>query len=106
MQLGKIRVSANSVPDSNSVKIEIELQCSVDIWREGLEKVNQPSEITKEEIKEISQSITLSPSMKLLLSQTLIESMGGRLEILDVSPNDSQDAWTRIILICQAATRG
>jgi signal transduction histidine kinase len=103
MEEGRITVRANSVTKSNSVKIEIDLQCSVNIWQEGIDKANRQSEITKEEIKELSQEINLSPAMKLLLSQTLMETMGGHLEVLDVSSEDSQDSCTRIVITCQQA---
>ena len=53
------------------------------------------------EIREFLQEIGLSANMKLLLSQTLLETMGGSLELLDIGYLNQQQPLTRIILTCK-----
>jgi nitrogen-specific signal transduction histidine kinase len=99
-QGGKITVTTNCEPQTNEIKIEIELQCPASFWQENsdiMPSINKPS---KDEIKKLIQEINLSPGMRLLLSQTLIETMGGRLELVDLSPS-----ITQIIISCQKSTK-
>lgn len=112
MEEGKIAVTASS-SDSDWIEIAIDFQCPATIWQErvntdeGVEIIaeadlvaRQPQN-TKKKIKELSQEITLSPAMKLLLSQTLLETMGGHLEMLESPSTKQDDPWTRLLLFCQ-----
>lgn len=110
MEEGKIAVTASSSSDSDWIEIAIDFQCPANIWNEQVDKddeveiisqhnpVNQKSPNTKQEIKQLIQEITLSPPMKLLLSQTLLETMGGHLEMLELPSANKDDSWTRLLL--------
>ena len=106
MKEGTIKVAAHS--ESDAVKIEIDLECSIDIWQEEfadrqIENTFTPNSYTSAaEIRHFVQEINLSPHMKLLLSQTLLETMGGSLELLDLSTQNSKEPLTRFVLLCQS----
>ena len=96
MEIGKIQVSAHSPEGSDSVQIVIDLQCPASIWSESADLLEQIPEPRPEAVKSFSQKLELSPKMKLLLSQTLLEVMQGRLEMLDVSPEGARESLTRL----------
>lgn len=101
MKEGSIKVNAFDDEDLDAVKIEINLQCSAVGWQEEAEPFDPPANSSPEEIRQLLQEINLSPKMKLLLSQTLLETMGGSLELLSLDSQDSTESLTRLVLICQ-----
>ena len=103
MEEGRIKVVASSNPESDVVKIEIELQCSANVWQETNKSIEPDSNSSPEDISQLLQEISLSPRMKLLLSQTLLETMGGNLELLDFSKNNNSESLTKFILNCKKA---
>jgi signal transduction histidine kinase len=110
MTEGKIKVSPAyldlktvNASQSPSIKIGIDFQCSASLWQENREPIEPNADSTLEEIRQLLQEIGLSPSMKLLLSQTLLETMGGSLELLDLSHQNNGELLTRITLICKKA---
>jgi signal transduction histidine kinase len=117
MEEGKIAVTASSSSDSDWIEIAIDFQCPATIWQEKVNTderaeiiseqnlVNQKSQNNKNKIKELIQEITLSPAMKLLLSQTLLETMGGHLEMLELPSANQDDPWTRSLLFCQKSSQ-
>ncbi len=105
MQEGVIKVRAFA--ESNSTKIEIDLDCSAVTWQSDPNSQTQniftpDANGSLEEIRQVLQEISLSPNMKLLLSQTLLETMGGSLELLDLSQENNNKPLTRFILTCKA----
>jgi hypothetical protein len=116
MEEGKIALAASSSSDSDWIEIAIDFQCPAIIWQEQVntdeqveiiseqDLVERQSQNTKKKIKELIQEITLSPAMKLLLSQTLLETMGGYLEMLELPCADRDDPWTRLLLFCQKSS--
>ena len=101
MNEGTIQVTADSLPESDINRIIIELDCPPEVWQEGVNSDEQTSKIDLNKIKEFSQDITLSPGMKLLLSQTLLQTMGGSLEISALPSEDTQTSRTKLILSCK-----
>lgn len=112
MEEGKIAVTASS-SNSDWIEIAIDFQCPATIWKEEVNTedreeiiseqnlVARQSQNTKKKVKELIQAITLSPAMKLLLSQTLLETMGGHLQMSELPSEDRDDPWTRFLLFCQ-----
>ena len=100
MNIGTIQLSTADIT-SDTVSIEIDLECPVALWHE--QKTIEPNLDSSNvaEMRQFLQEIGLSPHMKLLLSQTLLETMGGRLELLDLSHQNNQQPLTRIVLTCQ-----
>ena len=100
MKTGKIKLSTNQ-PESDTVTFEIDLDCPIALWQE--QEITEPDFDGKDlaEIRQFLQDISLSASMKLLLSKTLLETMGGSLEILDCTYQNEGQPLTRIILTCK-----
>lgn len=99
MKDGTIKLATTQVV-SDTVTLEISLDCPITLWQEQ-EKIEPNFEgKNPTEIRQLLQEIGLSTHMKLLLSQTLLETMGGTLELLGCSDADQQPL-TRIILICK-----
>lgn len=90
MNEGKITVVSNCAPQFNQIKIEIKFDCPAQIWQNNNEINPTINKLSRDEIKKLIQEINLSPGMRLLLSQTLVETMDGRLEFLSLSPEITQ----------------
>ena len=100
MKSGKIKLSSTKVT-ADTVTVEIDLDCATALWQES-NKVEPNFEANDiEAIREYLQQIGLSANMKLLLSQTLLETMGGQLELLDLSEQNDGRPLTKIILNCK-----
>ncbi len=100
MDTGNIKVSTADV-SLDTVTIEIDLECPTELWYE--QKTSEPNLESSDlaDIRKLLQEISLSPNMKLLLSQTLLETMGGNLELLDLAPQNNQLPLTRVVLTCK-----
>ncbi len=106
MTEGVIKVKASG--EINFVTIEIDLECPTDTWQGDSNSQTQntltpDADSSLEEIRQLVQEISLSPNMKLLLSKTLLETMGGNLELLDLSAQNGSEPLTRFILTCKQA---
>lgn len=100
METGTIKVSITDVT-SETIIVEIDLECPMALWY-GEETIEPNVNSTNlEELRQFLQKISLSSNMKLLLSQTLLETMGGSLEVLDLSHQNNHQPLTRMILTCK-----
>ena len=104
MKEGTIQVNADSLPDSNISRITIELDCPLEAWQEEINAYEQTSTIDLDKIKDFGQNFALSPGMKLLLSQTLLQTMGGSLEISSKYREDTKTPQTKLVLSCKQAS--
>jgi K+-sensing histidine kinase KdpD len=100
MKTGVIKLSTTKIT-TDTVTFEINLECPISLWQE--QEATEPNFEGKSlaEIRQFLQDISLSANMKLLLSKTLLETMGGSLEILDYTERNNQQPLTRIILTCK-----
>ncbi len=100
MKSGTIELSVVGVTTDN-VTLKIDLECPISLWQK--QEIVEPSfeEQDLERIRQYLQEINLSANMKLLLSQTMLETMGGNLEILDYSDQKDREPFTRMILTCK-----
>ena len=105
MKEGTIQVIADSHPESDIIRIVMELDCPLEVWQEGIHSSEQTSKIDLDKIKEFGNNITLSPGMKFLLSKTLLQTMGGNLEISALSSEETQTSRTKLILSCKKPSR-
>lgn len=101
MKEGVIQVTADFLPESGTNRIIIELDCPPEVWQEGINTDEQTSTIDLEQIRKFGQNIALSSGMKLLLSRTLLETMGGSLVLSNLDSADHQTSRTKIILSCK-----
>ncbi len=100
MKTGKIKLSTTEVM-ADSIRIEIDLDCPAAQWRESRTTEPDFNAPNLTEIRELLQEISLSANMKLLMSQSLLETMGGTLELLDLCDLNNQQPLTRIVLTCK-----
>ena len=100
MKSGKIKLSSPKVT-ADTVTVEIDLDCATGLWQESTTAEPNFEATDLKEIREYLQQIGLSANMKLLLSQTLLETMNGKLELLDLSEQNNGQPLTRIILNCR-----
>ena len=101
VESGKIKVSSSYNAEQNQIKIDIDFDCPARLWQEEKQLVEPTPSSNLEEIREFVQEIGLSAKMKLLLSQTLLETMGGSLEVIDSYSETRQEPLTRISITCQ-----
>jgi K+-sensing histidine kinase KdpD len=97
MTTGTIKLATTQVT-SEKIIIEIDIECPIALWqeRETVDPNFDSNDLT--EIRQYIQEISLSANMKLLLSQTLLETMGGSIELLDFSDQNNQKPLTRMVL--------
>jgi len=101
MKTGTIKLSMTEVT-VDSVKIEIDLECPTVLWQDAAPEPDfQTHDLA--EIRELLQGIGLSANMKMLMSKTLLETMGGSLELRDVYHSEEQPSRSKIILTCKKA---
>ena len=100
MKTGTIKLSV-AKETSKLLVIEIDLECPIALWqeREVVEASFESKDIAQ--IRQYLQEMSLSANMKLLLSQTLLETMGGSLQIFDCTEENNQESLTRIVLTCK-----
>ncbi|MCC5624425.1 sensor histidine kinase KdpD [Nostoc sp. CHAB 5715] len=78
MEEGSICISSSTVPTSNFVNIWLDVPTHAIPWSEPIDLIKSEDHLTQ-----IDQgNAALSPGMRLLINQTLVEVMGGKLEIL------------------------
>ena len=96
MKEGTINLMATA--EEEAINVEISFKCTHPLWQKEVEA--KKIEISKdiEKAKELVQSINLSPEMRLLLSQTLIETMGGSLTLSRLTVD--KQSITKIVLVC------
>ncbi len=90
---GKISLGYDPSIVDGLLKINLDLPCHYSIWSETVDLLEQLplSDISHDQIKSFSQQIDFSPGMKLMLSQTLLEAMGGTLVVEDQNLQSSVD---------------
>ncbi|WP_013321589.1 sensor histidine kinase [Gloeothece verrucosa] len=93
---GTIQILAQVNPESDRVIIYLNIPCSVELWQEDGQFPGIGSEPSLETVKNFSKTLEMSPTLKFLLAQTLIEMMQGQLEILPMSPENQSQRFTQI----------
>ncbi len=78
MEEGSIFISSSILPTSNLVHIWLDVPTHAIPWSESIDLIKSEDNLPQTD----QDNTTLSPGMKLLLNQTLVEVMGGKLEIL------------------------
>ncbi|OKH26030.1 hypothetical protein NIES593_02835 [Hydrococcus rivularis NIES-593] len=73
----------------------VDLDCPVNIWCEPIDLFQSTPETpsmpkpTLEETSFLAQNLQMSSGMKLWVAQTLLEAMGGKLEVLEISSSQA-----------------
>lgn len=100
IEQGAILVTTDSA-NSDKVVINIDIPCAVDIWQKPAELPQV--KVTKEEVKHLSERISFTPAMHLLLAQTAIAAMKGSLHLHEIPATDVANPSSRLQLICPKA---
>ncbi len=93
MDEGSINVSVHPAWESGYVQIWIDEQRPVIAWNESWDLLKHNFEENAE--KNIGDDFQLSPGMRLLMNQTLLGIMNGRLEVLTTPPNGEGSNFNR-----------
>ncbi|NJK50140.1 sensor histidine kinase [Candidatus Gracilibacteria bacterium] len=90
---GRICIVAHSSLEGQGC---IEIDCPVDIWQESLDLLANFSK-TNLEVKSTLKTLPeMSPAMRIQIAQTLLEAMGGSLQIAEASPDLTNDNSKRL----------
>jgi len=85
MESGRILVSAAGATESQEAQIWIDVESSTQIWSEMADSLDQ----TPETINKAGKTSEMSPGLNLLIAQTVVEVMQGRLELVAVSNDEA-----------------
>lgn len=97
---GSIQVSASCSPESEQVGIWIDIQSLTPIWSEAVDLLSTTPEMQAKP----SEMSEIPPGLNLIMVQTLVEVMQGRLELVAVPGEDSaSDAATESITRIQCS---
>ncbi len=94
---GSIKLSATCSPESKEVYIWLDVQCPTTAWSEVVDLLSTTPEMEKQP----GTTSEMSPGLTLLMVQTVIEVMQGRLEVLPLShveadTNSATESLTRL----------
>jgi signal transduction histidine kinase len=87
MQEGSIRVTTEAVLPSHEIHIYIEDDRPPSFWSEP---INLLQLLQANQANSVESTLLPSPGLSLLMNQTLMELMGGRLEVLAVPSSESE----------------
>ena len=100
---GTIVVATNLRASENLAEIVLDFPCSNELWQEEKSPLEM-AELTLESVKELSHKVAMSPGMKFILCQTLLEKMGGKLNLIDLSSENPSEPLTRLLLLIPLAS--
>ncbi|MCW5315182.1 sensor histidine kinase [Nostoc sp. KVJ3] len=93
MEEGSICISSSTIPTNNFVNIWLDVPTHAITWSEPIDLIESENHLGQI----YQKNAVLSPGMRLLVNQTLVEVMGGKLEILPSSiAQESHQDITRI----------
>ncbi|ACK66635.1 histidine kinase [Rippkaea orientalis PCC 8801] len=102
-QSGKITISTNLQQGKNYAQINLNFPNSFELWQ--AEKVSYDlTQVSLESIKAFSHQVDISPGLKFLLCQTLLEKMGGQLTLIDLSSSNDSKPLTQLVLLIPLAS--
>ncbi|MEH2164455.1 MAG: HAMP domain-containing sensor histidine kinase [Nostoc sp.] len=92
MEEGSICISSSTMPTNNFVNIWLDIPTHAVSWSEPIDLLKSDQQQIQ-----IDQKAAFSPGMRLLINQTLMEVMGGKLEILPSTiANKQHEEITRL----------
>ncbi|MDJ0601245.1 MAG: HAMP domain-containing sensor histidine kinase [Crocosphaera sp.] len=95
MDKGTITITSQLNERENIAKLLIHIPCSFQQWEKQQEDL-QTSNLTLASLKEWNNNLQLSPAMTFILCQTLLAKIGGKLTILDISPENEPATLTQL----------
>ncbi len=94
MTRGSIDIRTEIIPSQQQAQIAIAFPCSPLIWTDKNPGIPLLAEATLEQLAAFSRSLETSARMKFLLAEILILKMGGKLQVLDISPETEENSQT------------
>ncbi len=92
METGSIIIQAQPSSQIKGSEINLDVSTPLTVWQEPIDLINPPPIETKP-LRQVPQ---FSSGMKLMLSQTLLETLGGELQILELPPQSESQPLTRL----------
>ena len=97
MKEGSLKVETQVDSNAETVQIRICIQSPHQVWSEPVDLLEQESAPDTPNRESLPPTPRLSPGMKLLISQQLLEMMGGSLEVIPLaSSNDNEESITQL----------
>ena len=97
MKEGSLKVETQVDSNAETVQIRICIQSPHQVWSEPVDLLEQESAPDTPNRESLPPTPRLSPGMKLLISQQLLEMMGGSLEVIPLaSDNDDEETITQL----------
>ena len=97
MKEGSLKVETQVDSNAETVQIRICIQSPHQVWSEPVDLLEQESAPDTPNRESLPPTPRLSPGMKLLISQQLLEMMGGSLEVIPLaSGNDDEESITQL----------
>ncbi|MBD2481709.1 sensor histidine kinase KdpD [Planktothrix sp. FACHB-1365] len=91
MSEGSVKVSVHPSPETGFIHIWVEDQRPISAWSESWDLLKSTLEKDQTPINQM----TLSPGMRLLMNQTLLSLMNGRLEVLAIPSEGEESNFNR-----------
>ncbi|MGB5770405.1 MAG: HAMP domain-containing sensor histidine kinase [Crocosphaera sp.] len=95
MNIGTITISTKVNELESIAQILINVPCSIKQWETEQQEL-ETSNLSLTSLQEWNHNLCLSPAMTFILCQTLLEKMGGTLNILDISPQNETETLTKL----------
>ena len=97
MKEGSLKIDTQVDSNAKTVQIRICIQSPHQVWSEPVDLLEQESATDAINRESLPPTPQLSPGMKLLISQQLLEMMGGSLEVIPLaSGNDDEESITQL----------
>jgi K+-sensing histidine kinase KdpD len=90
MKEGKIVLAAYSSSESSRVDLGIDIESPYQLWNDSTDLQQNLSSLSPENSQPNSSPLNFSPGMKLMLAQTLIETMNGTLTVLNLATEETK----------------
>ncbi|NEO74070.1 MAG: sensor histidine kinase, partial [Moorea sp. SIO3H5] len=89
---GQIKVWTALSSESETVSIWIDMPCAISCWAEAVDLLQLPLDQSKlDQSKQPSEMVSTSSGLTLLMIQTLLEVMQGRIEVLAVPSEEAHN---------------
>jgi signal transduction histidine kinase len=90
MREGKIALTAYPSSETSLLNVGIDLESPVQIWNDSTDLLESLNSLAPENLPSNASPLNFSPGMKLMLAQTLVETMHGHLTVLDLTKEETK----------------
>lgn len=101
---GSIQVDLQTDQDTHQALLDITIPCSPDIWEPQVQEPFAQQISNREQWKNFTETVKISPNLKFQLAQTLFRKMGGELTLSAFTSTDTPQKITRLQGLLQLVT--